>query len=421
MAWESRPRRGASGVHFAAAGGGASHLAPPTPGADGSIWSDHALGSAIGSPWGWVIAEDKGQKTEGRRQTTGCLLSSVLCLLPPETAHRLTLWGLCRGLGPVARAPADPILDIRLWERDFPNPIGLAAGFDKDAVALGPALALGFGFVEVGTITPRPQAGNPRPRVFRLAEDAAVINRIGFAGAGMAAAAARLSGWRAGGGRGLVGVNLGKNRDSPDAAADYAAAAATLAPYADYLAINVSSPNTPGLRALQGRRELERVVERVAAALAEAVPRRPPPILVKIAPDLAAADLADIAAVALGGAVGGLIVGNTTLARPEALRGAHRQEAGGLSGRPLFARATAVLADVYRLTGGAVPIIGVGGIASAADAYAKIRAGASLVQLYTALIYQGPALIPVIAVGLAALLRRDGFASLAAAVGADHR
>ena len=218
-----------------------------------------------------------------------------------------------------------------------------------------------------------------------------------------------------------MGVNLGKNRDSADAAADYAAAAGALAPTADYLVINVSSPNTPGLRALQDRRALERIVERGAGAVPKVLPRRGPPLLVKIAPDLSEADQADIAAVALSGAVQGLIVGNTTVARPAGLMGRHKTQTGGLSGRPLFAPSTAVLADMYRLTEGRVPLIGVGGIAGAADAYAKVRAGASLLQLYTALIYQGPALIPAIKSGLAALLRRDRFARLADAVGADHR
>ena len=315
----------------------------------------------------------------------------------------------------------DSILGLRLWGRDFSNPLGLAAGFDKDARAMGPLLALGFGFVEVGTVTPRPQAGNPQPRVFRLPKDAAVINRIGFAGEGMAAAAARLAAWREKNGGGLVGVNLGMNRDSADAAADYAAAAGALASTADYLVVNVSSPNTPGLRALQDRRALERIVERVAGAVSTALPRRGPPLLVKIAPDLSNVDRADIAAVALSGAVQGLIVGNTTVARPAGLSGWHKTQSGGLSGRPLFAPSTAVLADMYRRTEGRVPLIGVGGIASAADAYAKVRAGASLLQLYTALIYQGPALIPAIKSGLAALLRRDGFARVADAVGADHR
>ena len=349
------------------------------------------------------------------------LAGALLRCLDPETAHRLTLWGLNRNWAPSAPTADDPLLRIRLWGRDFRNPLGLAAGFDKDARAVGPLLALGFGFVEVGTITPRPQAGNPRPRIFRLSEDAAVINRIGFAGEGMAAAAARLRAWREAGGEGLVGVNLGKNRDSTDAPADYAAVAGALAPYADYLVINVSSPNTPGLRALQDRRALERIVEAVAGAVSKALPRRGPPLLVKIAPDLTEADQADIAAVALSGAVQGLIVSNTTVARPADLRGRHRAQAGGLSGRPLFASSTALLADMYRLTRGKVPLIGVGGIASAADAYAKVRAGASLLQLYTALIYQGPRLIPAIKVGLAQALRRDGFATLADAVGADHR
>ncbi len=349
------------------------------------------------------------------------LAGALLRRLDPETAHRLVLWGLRRGLAPVADAADDPILAQRVWGREFPNPLGLAAGFDKDAVAIGPTLALGFGFVEVGTVTPRPQPGNRRPRIFRLPEDQAVINRIGFAGAGMAAAAARLRAWREAGGGGLVGVNLGKNRDSGDAAADYAAAAAALAPYADYLVINVSSPNTPGLRALQDRRALERIVERVAGAVSRVLPRRGPPLLVKIAPDLAAADLADIAAVATSGAIQGLVVGNTTVARPAGLRGRHKAQAGGLSGRPLFAPSTAVLAQMYRLTGGKVPLIGVGGVTGPEDAYAKVRAGASLLQLYTALIYRGPALIGAIKVGLARALRRDGFARLADAVGADHR
>ena len=349
------------------------------------------------------------------------LAGPLLRCLDPETAHRLTLWGLRRGLAPAARAVDDPLLHLRLWGRDFPNPLGLAAGFDKDACVMGPVLALGFGFVEVGTVTPRPQAGNPRPRVFRLAPDEAVINRIGFAGDGMAAVAARLAAWREAGGGGLVGINLGKNRDSDDAAVDYATAAGALAPYADYLAINVSSPNTPGLRALQDRQALERIVERVAGAVAKALSRRGPPLLVKIAPDLSEADRADIAAVARSGAVQGLIVGNTTVARPDGLTGRHKTETGGLSGRPLFSLSTDVLADIYRLTEGRVPLIGVGGIASGADAYAKVRAGASLLQLYTALIYQGPALIPAIKNDLASYLRRDGYIHLADAVGADHR
>ncbi len=343
----------------------------------------------------------------------------LLDLLDPEVAHGLTLGALARGLGPRGVSPDDPILGIRLWGRDFPNPIGLAAGFDKNASAVGPLFGLGFGLVEVGTITPRPQAGNPRPRVFRLPEDHAVINRLGFAGEGVEAAKRRLVRWRAQGGVGILGVNLGKNRDSADAAADYAEGTRALAALADYLVINVSSPNTPGLRALQGRAELEGLVQAVRAALAEARPGDPLPVLVKVAPDLEADDLADIAAVALEQGIDGLIATNTTIGRPPDLTGRHRGETGGLSGRPLFTLSTRVLAELRRLTAGRVPLVGVGGVASGAEAYAKIRAGACLVQLYTGLIYQGPALVPRIKAELAALLRRDGFNSVGDAVGAD--
>ena len=330
-------------------------------------------------------------------------------------------------------APDDPVLAVRLWGRDFANPLGLAAGFDKNATVIGPTLRWGFGFVEVGSITPAAQPGNAKPRVFRLAEDEAVINRLGFPSQGLAAAAARIGRWRAQAERtpaaglpaglpaGLLGVNLGTNRDSANPAADYAEGARMLARFADYLAVNVSSPNTPGLRALQGRAELARIVGAVRAALAALPPAARPPLLVKIAPDLSAAERAEIAAVAVEMKLAGLIVGNTTVARPETLAGAGKDEAGGLSGRPLFAPSTAVLGEIYRLTGGRVPLVGVGGVGSAADAYAKIRAGAALVQLYTALIYRGPGLVAEIKAGLAALLRRDGFSQVSEAVGADHR
>jgi dihydroorotate dehydrogenase len=340
-----------------------------------------------------------------------------LRLIPPEAAHRLTVAGLAAGLGPRQRAPDDPILGCRVWGLDFANPVGLAAGFDKDGRAMAPLLALGFACVEVGSVTPRPQPGNPRPRVFRLIEDAAIINRLGFNSGGIEAAAPRLARYRqAGKSQGIVGVNLGKNRDSEDAGADYAAGAAALAGHADYLVINVSSPNTPGLRALQGRQHLAAIVQRVRDAL----PQNPPPLLLKIAPDLVEEDVSDIAALALTGAVDGLIVSNTTIARAAGLRSRHRGEAGGLSGKPLMAPSTALLGEIYRQTRGKVPLIGTGGIASGADAYAKIRAGASLVQLYTALVYQGPGLIRRIKDDLAESLRRDGFASLEEAVGVDQ-
>ncbi|MEE8445716.1 MAG: quinone-dependent dihydroorotate dehydrogenase, partial [Alphaproteobacteria bacterium] len=282
-------------------------------------------------------------------------------------------------------------------------------------------------FVEIGTVTPRAQPGNPRPRLFRLVEDAAIINRLGFNNRGAEAAARSLVRFRAGAQKGIfvgprhvdaiIGVNIGRNRDSTDAAADYEAAARALAGVASYLVINVSSPNTPGLRALQGRDELTALV----AAVRAAVPKKPPPLLVKIAPDLDTRDMKDIAHVARGKGVDGLIVSNTTVARPADLTSRHRAEPGGLSGKPLMGPSTDLLAEMYRLTRGQVPLVGVGGIAGGDDAYAKIRAGASLVQLYTALVFEGPDLIARIKADLAAHLKKDGFATIAEAVGADHR
>jgi len=342
----------------------------------------------------------------------------LLHQMDPERAHNLTLAALRAGLVPARRAAEDPILAQDLWGLHFPNPLGLAAGFDKNAVAMKPLLALGLGFVEVGSLTPRPQPGNPKPRIFRLPEDRGVINRLGFNNDGQAAAKARLEAFRAEA-TGLVGVNLGKNKDAADAAADYVAGVACLGALADYLVVNVSSPNTPGLRALQGRDELENLLTQVLAARDRLPDGRRPPLVLKVAPDLDAADKQDIAAVALAMGLDGLAVSNTTVARPAGLVGRHRGETGGLSGRPLFAASTAVLADFHRLTRGRLPLIGIGGVASAADAYAKIRAGARLVQLYTGLIYGGPALAGEITDGLATLLRRDGFSSIGEAVGCD--
>jgi dihydroorotate dehydrogenase len=347
-------------------------------------------------------------------------LRQILSALPPEAAHRLTIRALRAGFSPGGRAADAPLLTTRVWGLQFPNPVGLSAGFDKDAEVYAALLRLGFGFVEVGSITPQPQLGNPKPRVFRLPDNEAVINRLGFNSAGLAAAVTNLR-QRRSDRIGIVGINVGKNRDSADAAADYAAGAAALAPLADYLVINVSSPNTPGLRALQEANALRALLDRVQAARHAAAPERPPPLLLKIAPDLAPAAARDLVQVAAAGGVDGLIVGNTTTSRPPDLRGRHVRESGGLSGRPLFALSTELLREVYRFTEGRLPLIGVGGIASGADAYAKIRAGASLVQLYTALIYHGPGLIDRIKHDLAACLRADGFATVADAVGADHR
>ncbi len=341
--------------------------------------------------------------------------------LPPECAHNLSLAALRLGLGPKYPPPADnELLRITVWGREFPNPLGLAAGYDKNASVIGPMLDFGFGFVEVGTITPKPQPGNPKPRLFRLDEDHGVINRLGFNSKGAEAAAQNLAAWRAAGRPGLVGVNIGKNKESVDAAGDYATAAGRLGAYADYLVINVSSPNTPGLRDLQAVAELQALIDAVGEALGE-LEGPPPPVLVKISPDLADETLADITALAAARRMDGLIIANTTIARPDALRARDRDEPGGLSGRPLFTPSTRVLAECWRATDGKVPLIGVGGIASAEDAYAKIHAGASLVALYSCLVFDGPALVPRILSGLGPMLRADGFATLSEAVGADHR
>jgi dihydroorotate dehydrogenase len=344
------------------------------------------------------------------------LLRPLLRALSPETAHRLTLTGLAAGLAGRQRSPDPPILRQRLWGRDFPNPIGIAAGFDKDARVPDALLRLGFGFVEVGTVTPRPQPGNPKPRVFRLDQEAALINRLGFNSGGLEELIARLERRRRD--TGIAGVNLGKNRDSTDAVADYAEGVRRTAALADYLVVNISSPNTPGLRDLQARAALAELLRGVLAARAAAGAQ--PPLLVKIAPDLSPEEREDIAAVALATGIDGIIVSNTTVARPSGLRSRNANEDGGLSGGPLFTPSTALLADIYRLTGGRLPLIGVGGVASAADAYAKIRAGASLVQLYTALVFTGPALLDEIKTGLAELLLHDRFTSVADAVGVDH-
>jgi len=342
------------------------------------------------------------------------LVRPLLRALPPESAHRLTLAALAAGLGGRAAKPDPPILAQRLWGRVFPNPVGIAAGFDKNARAPDALLRLGCGFAEIGTVTPRPQPGNSRPRVFRLEADAALINRLGFNSEGLDRVVARLAARRR---DGIVGVNLGKNRDSADPVADYAEGVRRTAALADYLVVNVSSPNTPGLRDLQARGALEELLRALIDARAKAGAATP--LLVKVAPDLTVPERADVAAAALAAGIDGLIVSNTTVARAPALKSPQAAEAGGLSGRPLFAPSTEVLADMYRLTGGKLPLVGVGGVASAEDAYAKIRAGAALVQLYTALVFAGPGLLHRIKRGLAELLRRDGFASVADAVGAD--
>ncbi len=345
--------------------------------------------------------------------------AACLRLLPPETAHRATLGLLRLGAPLLLRAAADDArLGVQVLGLTFPNPIGLAAGFDKDAEVPAAMRRLGFGFVECGTVTPRPQSGNPRPRLFRLVEDRAVINRMGFNNRGMDAAAQRLASRAPGGiATNIVGINLGANKDSTDRIADYRIGFARLAPLADYAVINVSSPNTPGLRGLQNRDELQSLL----AAVTEARARQPRavPLLLKIAPDLDEQAMDDIADIAAASGIEGLIVSNTTLARPESLRSVHAREAGGLSGAPLLTPSTRVLKAMRVRLGKKLVLVGVGGIASGADAYAKIRGGASLVQLYSALAYRGPGLVGRIKRELLALLVRDGFTSISEAVGAD--
>ncbi len=342
------------------------------------------------------------------------LADKFLSRLDAETAHGLAIRALKSGLLPGDRKADPPSLSVTVWGRQLPNPIGLAAGFDKNAEVPDAMLGLGFGFVEIGSVTPRPQDGNPRPRLFRLPEDGGVINRMGFPGQGLEAARSRLSVRPR---RGFVGVNIGANKDSTDRAADYVTCSVALALYADYLVCNVSSPNTPGLRNLQGRTELAALLKRVQDAIAQ----KPVPLLVKIAPDATDDDLDDIVAVCRDLRMDGIIVGNTTLSRPASLRSERRAEMGGLSGAPLTTLATDVLRRTARRVEGQFPLIGCGGIGSGTDAYAKIRAGASLVQLYSAMVYEGPPLIRRIKDELAALLARDAHASVADAVGADLR
>ncbi len=336
--------------------------------------------------------------------------AALLRRLPAESAHNVTL-KLARAAGPFLPQPApdDPRLAVRAIGLNFPNPVGLAAGFDKNAAVPDAIAKFGFGFVECGTVTPRPQAGNPRPRLFRLSEDGAVINRMGFNNGGMEEAAPNLERRS---GKGVVGINIGANKDSTDRISDYEKTFTRLAPLADYVTVNVSSPNTPGLRGLQNRDELTGLLDRLVTLRAS----RKIPLLLKIAPDLDDNAQDDIAAVVRASGIEGLIVSNTTIARP-ALKSPHAGESGGLSGKPLFEPSTRMLAAMHARLNGAVTLIGVGGIASGADAYAKIRAGASLVQLYSALALQGPRLVMRIKTELAACLARDGFAKVSDAVG----
>lgn len=331
----------------------------------------------------------------------------VMRRLDPETAHNLSLQALRFGLAGRDATPDDPALALPAFGRILRNPIGLAAGFDKNGVAIGPLGRLGFGFVEVGTITPRPQPGNPRPRLFRLRADNAVINRMGFNNGGIDGLLPRLV--RADRRQIAVGANLGINKEGAVPESDYPALVRAVEAHADYITINVSSPNTPGLRDLQSEQRLAAILDAIATNT---------PLFVKIAPDLSDAGLQAVVETCLARNVTGLIISNTTIARPAYLQSPERSETGGLSGAPLFEPSTQMLAKTYKLSQGRLTLIGAGGIFSASDAFAKILAGATLVQLYTAFAYHGPAIIPRLKSGLAALLKQRGFKTIVDAIGA---
>lgn len=349
------------------------------------------------------------------------LIRPFLFMMDPEDAHELTLKMLGYGLGPQFFGPDDDILQTTVFGVSFPNPVGLAAGLDKQATRIDEFMGFGFGSVEIGTVTPLPQIGNPRPRMFRASNAKALINRFGFNSVGADAFAEHMKEWRAKSNRthNPVGINIGKNKETVDDVVDYIACFEKVADYADFVVINISSPNTPGLRDLQGRQRLAELLGRVTEKRDELKPGLP--ILVKIAPDLTEDQQADIAAVVKDSKLQGMIVSNTTLARPSTIPDDVAKEAGGLSGPPLFGPSTRLLSTMYKLTEGQVPLIGCGGISSGEDAYLKIRAGASMVQVYTALVYEGPLVVQKIKRELAQCLRRDGFSSVADAVGADHK
>lgn len=344
------------------------------------------------------------------------LLRPLIYSFTPEQAHRMAI-GALKILPSRAPASATGPLVTRVAGLTFPNPLGMAAGFDKDGEVPDALLGLGFGFAEVGSITPLAQAGNPKPRLFRLTEDRAVINRMGFNNGGARPAAGRLAARQHRGG--IVGINIGANKDAADRVADYATMTRIMAPLASYLAVNISSPNTPGLRALQDESALTGLLDAVLDARAETCGADGPPVFLKVAPDLEAADIDAIARIAMDKGLGALIVSNTTISRPP-LAAPQRDETGGLSGAPLRDLAQQRLRDFRKATGGAIPLIGVGGIATAEDAWARIRAGASLVQLYSAMVYEGPGIARAIVTGLETCMRRDGFSSIADAVGTEQ-
>ncbi|GAB5486796.1 MAG: quinone-dependent dihydroorotate dehydrogenase [Parasphingorhabdus sp.] len=343
------------------------------------------------------------------------LAKPLLFQLDAERAHGLTIAGL-RAV-PMGPAPnSDPILETTVAGLTFPNPIGMAPGFDKNGEVPDALVRMGFGYAEVGTLTPRPQAGNPKPRIFRLIEDKAVVNRLGFNNEGQDKAMPRLNRLRGRMGKGVLGINIGANKDSDDRIADYVTGVRNMAPLADYLTVNISSPNTPGLRALQDKGALEELLSAVMEARGE----NTAPVFLKVAPDLEPADVDDIVDVVSTQKLDALIISNTTITRID-LKSRNQKETGGLSGAPLKEMAQQRLKDFRVASGGHIPLIGVGGIATAQDAYDRIRAGASLIQLYTGMIYEGPTIARCMAPELAKLLRRDGFKSVSEAVGIDDK
>ncbi len=348
------------------------------------------------------------------------LAKPLLHALDPEMAHGLTIRALKTGLVKGCGGADDPRLKVTLWQRNFPNPVGLAAGFDKNAEVVAPMLSHGFGFVECGTVTPRPQDGNPKPRIFRDATHEAVINRMGFPGHGVDVFKANIEKFLSARPRpaGIVGLNIGMNKTQKEPAKDYCHLVRTLGPYADYFTVNISSPNTPGLRNLQERDNFLDLIGQIMAERKRSCgTSNPPPLLVKLSPDLRDEQVGELAQAALDSGIDGLILTNTTLDRPDYLDPAFATQQGGLSGEPLCDKSTEVIAKFYKATDGKLPIIGVGGISSAQDAYDKIRAGASLVQLYSALVFHGPALVNDIKAGLIRLMDRDGVKNIEDAIG----
>lgn len=353
------------------------------------------------------------------------LIRPILFRMDAEKAHHLTIKALKSGLGATCgKATDDPKLRVTLWNRTFPNPVGLAAGFDKNADALTPLFKMGFGFVETGTVTPKPQHGNPKPRIFRDIDSESVINRMGFPNGGLNNFKTNIEKFLDKKPRpnGVLGLNIGMNKSQKIPAKDYVLLVRQLGPLADYLTINISSPNTPGLRDLQQREPLMDLLGQILEEREKSCgTHNPPPLLLKLAPDLDEKQQGELAGAVIDSHIDGLILTNTTLDRPEYLPSEFRNEMGGLSGPCVREKSTAVIHNFYKLTKGKVPIIGLGGISSGADAYEKIKAGASLIQIYTALIYKGPSLIQEINRDLLTLLEQDGFACLADAVGSAHK